>query len=334
MLPGQIRVTDVTALLVAAFAGSKNIVRIHDYGASLNKPSGNYGTAPQAATCCAKVTDIPLLLKECGALVNNPGAVPVGHCSTSPQAASAKGYADVAHLLLEHSADSNAPAGGVHCHAIIAAAANGHVSWVDLLVELGADINVCGGGGGGGSSGDMHAANATLIIWAGYHLVSTTVVLFLEHGTAVDVRSSDGTTPLIAAASVLDRDGAALLLARGAYLHAANALSTAPHAAATHGGGDMCVLLLGAGAHADVNRASGRLGTQLHAAALRNGLDMAGLMLNARAAVDGCGGEYGTALLLNRGADMNLIGCGVSSAALHMPARAHVYACCSTAARR
>lgn len=303
-----------------------------DYGVDPNKPGGSYGTALQAAACCVKPTDILLLLIECGALVNNPDGVSDGHYGSALQTACDKRNADVTQLLLERAAKVNAPAGGVHRHAIIDVAANGHASLVELLVALGADVNVCSGGG---SSGDLHAANAPLIVWAGYCHISTIIAFLLEHVTAVVSRSSDGTTLPIAAARMLNSDGVALLQARRADLHAANVLGTAMHAAAIQSSGNMCALLLGAGAQTDVNHAGGQLGTPLQAAALRDALDGAPLLLIAGATVDRCGSKFGTALqaaasvgdaswvalLLDRDADVDLCDGGACRCA---PVSAHV----------
>jgi ankyrin repeat protein len=170
-----------------------------DYGADLSERGGGFGAALRAAACCPKLTIIPLLLIQHGALVNNHDGVPVGPYVTALQAACTKGNVDVAQLLLEHGTDADAPAGGEHRHFIIAVTAHGHTSFVELIVERGADVNVRGGSGDNRhTTMTTTTADAPLITRAGYHLVSTTDALLLEHGAAVNARSTDGRTPLIA----------------------------------------------------------------------------------------------------------------------------------------
>ncbi|KAJ7675935.1 ankyrin repeat-containing domain protein [Mycena polygramma] len=239
--------------------------------------------------------DVVRFLLENGAEVSTVGGEDL-------QLAAQDGYADIVRLLLEQNA-----AGEDVGSALQAAAREGHVSTVGVLLDHGADVN------GVGEFGSALQCAAS----AGHVDV---VRILLDRGADMNaVGNSQYSGALQGAAQSGHADVVHILLQKGADVNAKDGRhSTALGAAASHGHLDILRLLLQNGA--DVN-ALDRHGTALEAAASSGHLDILRLLLQNGADVNALNGRHGTALkaaassghldilrlLLDHGAEVNLV---------------------------
>jgi len=146
--------------------------------------------------------------------------------------------------------------------ALAAAAWNGDISTVKLLLYAGADVNLCVGGRGC----PIHSA-----VWNGHVEV---VRFLLDKGANVNRKWKLGSTPLMVAAANGQTEIAKLLLTRGADVNPRDDFGTALEAASEQGHNEIVKLLLanGAGTNGNDERA-------LRRAILNNHADAARLLL-------------------------------------------------------
>ena len=227
--------TDENALTVAIVNGRKDILLLLlDRGADINAGFGIYGTVLAAAAC--ESTDIVSLLLDRGADINMVGGIP----GTALAAAAAAGEnTDVVSLLLDRGADINR-IGGICGTALAAAAANEDTDIVLLLLDRGADINRIGG----------------------------------ICGTALAAAADTGNTDIVS-----------LLLYRGADINRIGGIcGTALATAALRGSTAIVSLLLDRGA--DVNAVGGVCVTALAAAVLSGNTDIMSLVTDKMESFD------------------------------------------------
>jgi ankyrin repeat protein len=168
--------------------------------------------------------------------------------------------------------------------ALQAASERGHHAVVAILIEAGADVNAQGGGFFG------HALKAA----AKNGYVEVCQLLLDAHA---DVNAQGGLygNALQAAAKNGYVEVCQLLLDAHADVNAQGGLyGNALQAAAENGYVEVCQLLLDA--HADVNAQGGKYGNALRAAARSRHVEVCQLLLDAHADVNAQGGEYGNAL--------------------------------------
>jgi ankyrin repeat protein len=248
------------------------------------------------------------------------------------------GHRDIVELLLNHSADVNAPAndGATPLHV---AAMFGQVAVAETLLGNGANVNVKAKKGdvtplhiaSGSVESDMEeiqrmmprverteAESVTTLLSRADTGRQRIMELLLANGADVNARDDIGGTPLHRA--IWDKSVAALLIANGAEVNARSEVGATPlHLAVYDGRTEVCKLLLANGADVDSRLVSGGW-TPLMGAAEMNHADIIRLLIangadvNARANDGGIilhyiarvGAKEETArLLIASGADVN-----------------------------
>ncbi|KAF3158492.1 hypothetical protein TWF788_004724 [Orbilia oligospora] len=149
-----------------------------------------------------KESTVKLLLEEFGANANATGAE-YGNALT---AAAFDGTVDIVRMLLDHNADVNSPNGW----ALQTAAEQGHLDVVELLVERGANVNACLDEGKFGLGTALQGACE-----AGQDDV---VAFLLKHGADPNVGAGPETCPIIAACRRGEADILKLLIDAGATI--------------------------------------------------------------------------------------------------------------------
>ncbi|KAF3287277.1 hypothetical protein TWF970_007007 [Orbilia oligospora] len=149
-----------------------------------------------------KESTVKLLLEEFGANANATG-VEYGNALT---AAAFDGTVDIVRMLLDHNADVNSPNGW----ALQTAAEQGHLDVVELLVERGANVNACLDEGKFGLGTALQGACE-----AGQDDV---VAFLLKHGADPNVGAGPETCPIIAACRRGEADILKLLIDAGATI--------------------------------------------------------------------------------------------------------------------
>ncbi|KAF3163644.1 hypothetical protein TWF225_002027 [Orbilia oligospora] len=149
-----------------------------------------------------KESTVKLLLEEFGANANATG-VEYGNALT---AAAFDGTIDIVRMLLDHNADVNSPNGW----ALQTAAEQGHLDVVELLVERGANVNACLDEGKFGLGTALQGACE-----AGQDDV---VAFLLKHGADPNVGAGPETCPIIAACRRGEAEILKLLIDAGATI--------------------------------------------------------------------------------------------------------------------
>ncbi|EDR02559.1 ectomycorrhiza-induced ankyrin-domain/NACHT-domain containing protein [Laccaria bicolor S238N-H82] len=196
--------------------------------------------------------------------------------------ASLTGLTEESYALLEMGADINA-CGGRYGNALQAASDRGHEEITKLLIEKGADVNAHGGVHGSA----LHAAL--------YHGNEAIARLLIEKGADVNAQEREYGTVLHAALHRGYEAIAKLLIEKGADVNAQDGEhGTALHAASYTGHEAIAKLLTEKGA--DVNAQNGGYyGNALHAALYKGYEAIAKLLIQKGANVNAQGGCYGTA---------------------------------------
>ena len=313
-----------TALGAAAkLRQNANVRLLLDRGANINIIGGRYGTALSAAANSGNREIVELLLDR-GADINTVG----GNYDTALGAAAYKGEQATVKLLLDRGADISAVGGNYGTALGAAAFSTGNASvfsenmprhsftqsdvWiryhrledlqrykpiVELLLDRGADINAVGGNYGTALGAAAFSGNGAI------------VGLLLERGADINAVGGDYGTALGAAAYHRQEEVVRLLLDRGADINAVGSdYGTALGAAAFCGNEAGVRLLLDRGA--DINAVGGKYGTALGAAAYDGTKAIVELFQVREADIDieNSGNQVIVELLLDRGADINIIG--------------------------
>ncbi|KAJ6487101.1 ankyrin repeat-containing domain protein [Mycena vitilis] len=268
--------------------------------------------APWPLYLCSKIgytEGVRVLLYHCGADVNTARK----YYGSALQAAAWNGNVDVVRLLIEKGADVNTT-GGEYGSALQGAAVN--INKVDIVCTLlahGADVNAMSGYYGSALQAAVYCARRDIV-----HAL-------LNHGANVNA-AGGGYGSALQAAAARGKSGALdivrLLLDKGADVNAAGRpYGSALQAAAARGNADVVRLLLQKGA--DVNTTGGEYDSALQAAAVNiNNVDIVCTLLEHGADVNAMSGYYGSALqaavccaqqdivhaLLNHGANVNAAG--------------------------
>ncbi|UCE48728.1 MAG: ankyrin repeat domain-containing protein [Phycisphaerales bacterium] len=281
----------VTLLHVAADAGSKGMVELLiAKGADVNARDTDDGTPLWYAKDKGHTDIVQLLIKH-GARSETPvgallDAARDGNIKqvrslvergadtnvrdyrgrTPLHLAAARGYTDIAELLVKGGADINAKSDTAEATALILAIQNGHTDTAKLLVAKGAEINAKGVEG----QTALHCAAKLGDVGIGKILVS--------EGAQTEAKCKHGATPLAWAAYEGQAEFAALLIAHGADIEAKlpDGQTTPLCCAIAQGHLDIAKVLLAKGAKADV-RPLGR--TLVHVAMHMNHQDMVRLLL-------------------------------------------------------
>jgi len=322
---------DGSVLASAVWNGDANIVSLLlDRGADVNSRGNKFGSVLATAAWGGKV-DIVSLLLDRGADVNDIGNKYGSVLATAIWG----GDTDTVSLLLDRGADANI--GGTYGSALATATWGGTADIVSLLLDRGADINSIGGQYG--------SALATAASSADTDMVSQ----LLDRGADVNTGGGEYGSALATAAWRQSLDIVSLLLDHGADANIAGGKYGCALGAATHSKEAKIVSLLVARG-ADVNTRGGQYGSALAAVAYNDGLGgetatielLLGLGADINLIV---GGQFGTALgaaiaaractrsplaaneregprpiptyiqlLLDRGTDVNLVGCKYGSA--------------------
>ncbi|KAK6502735.1 hypothetical protein TWF506_003310 [Arthrobotrys conoides] len=150
-----------------------------------------------------KESTVKLLLEEFGANANATG-VEYGNALT---AAAFDGTLDIVRMLLDHGADPNSPNGW----ALQTAAEQGHLEVVELLVERGANVNACL---------DEEKFSLGTALQAACEAGQDDVVDFLlKHGADPNIGAGPETCPIIAACRRGEADILKLLIDAGATIN-------------------------------------------------------------------------------------------------------------------
>ena len=161
-----------TQLINAAAEGKYiEVLCVLQSGADVNgcgRQNDKYGNALQAASAKG-FKDIAILLLNRGAQVNADG----GRYGNALQAASANGHKDIVGVLLEKGAEVNSYGGEYH-YSLVAAAGMGHIHVVQRLLEGKANVNLKSGSYGTA----LHIA-----LERGH---SNIAILFLDKGAKID----------------------------------------------------------------------------------------------------------------------------------------------------
>ncbi|KUL83288.1 hypothetical protein ZTR_09137 [Talaromyces verruculosus] len=246
----------------------------------------------------------------CGAAMNNAGEIDRvdGSGTTSLQWACERGHSEIVQVLIELGADVNAQ-GGDYGNALQTTAERGHLDIAHLLLEQGADVNAQGGRYG----------NALQAAAQGGYL--NIIQLLLEKGADINAQGGRYNNALQAAARGGHLDIVMLLLEKRVNVNAQGGdYGNALQAAARGGHLDIVQLLHKKGAN--INAQGGYYGNALQAAAQGGHLYLIQLLLEKGANINAQGGEYGTALcaaaeggyleairlLLEKGANVNAKG--------------------------
>ena len=281
----------ITLLHTAATAGSKDMVELLvTKGADVNAEDREGGT-PLWYAKGKNHTDVVELLNKYGARSDMPvqallDAVRDGKSEqvksliekganmntrdyqgrTPLHLAAAKGYTDIAELLVKGGADINAKSDNLGTTALIVAIQNGHRDTVKVLVANGADVNAkgvenqtalhCAAKRGDVGIGKILMAQGaqteakckyggTPLAWAAYEGQAEFAALLIEHGADIEAKLLDGrTTPLGRAVAQGHLDAAKVLLAKGANVNTRPSGRTLVHVAMHMGHQDMVRLLL------------------------------------------------------------------------------------------
>ncbi len=243
----------------------------------------------------------------------------------------ARGYTDIAELLVEGGADIDAKSDTLEATALNVAIQNGHEETAKLLVTKGADINAKGaenqtalhcaakrGDVGIGkillSEGAKTEAkcksDSTPLAWAAYEGQTEFAALLIEHGADIEAKLQDSQmTPLCCAVAQGHLDTARVLLAKGAKVNARPFGGTLVHIAMRMGHRDMVRLLLTKGLQLP----------PIHEAAYFGDLDTVRVLVSDGSSVNAkdaagymplhcalCGGHKDIVrLLLSKGANVN-----------------------------
>jgi ankyrin repeat protein len=283
----------------ASHGGHVEVVQtILDAGADVNQVAGKWGTALQAASCGGHVELVCKLLNA-GANVNQMGGT-YGNALTaaiSHREWGSYGYwdrsqrdrvLDIVQTLLDAGAEVNQKLSGEYGNALQAAAERGNIEGVQILLDVGADVNAYGGKWGSA----LQAAS-----WMGHKEI---VLLLLQAGADVNQQGGQRGNALQAAANNWNYEIVQLLIDAGAHInwkhtsHREYYKFRGLHEAAEQGRADMIQLLLDAGANINQKRWSR---TALEIASYWGYTENVQLLLQAGADVNQrCGPEYGSAL--------------------------------------
>lgn len=248
-----------TAVHLAAEGGHANAIAwLLAHKADVNAKDVHGETALHAAAARNHVGAAQALV-ECGADIN---AMPRGSIYGTPLAVAAGcGAIDVACLLIEHRAEIDAVSDGGFT-PLHAAALNGHVAMVRLLLEKGAAfVNTPQGT-------PLHTTRS----------VEVAKIFLVEKGVHPEAPSPTKATPLHAMSMFNQVPIAELLMDRGADPNRLGARNeTALFAASANGHAEMVRLLLKRGASANVCNESGE--TPLHVLAVNDVAAVAELLL-------------------------------------------------------
>jgi ankyrin repeat protein len=289
-----------TALQAASLGGHVELVqKLLNAGANVNQMGGTYGNALTAASSCRKwepygswgrsgrdrVLNIVQTLLDAGAEVNQKLS---GQYGNALQAAAETGKAEVVQILLDVGADINAY-GGRWGSALQAASWEGQETIVLLLLQAGADVNQQGGEGG-------NALQAAANNWK-YEIVQ----ILIDAGACINWKHTSHREyykfrGLHVAAAIWGRaDMIQLLLDAGANINQKREGRTALEIASYWGHTEVVRLLLQAGA--DVNQRCGpRYGSALQSASYMGHKELVQMLLDAGANVYQQGGKFGSAL--------------------------------------
>lgn len=188
-------------------------------------------------------------------------------------------FIEVARFLLENGVDINSY-DEIYGSALAAAAKNGSLPMVRLLLNRGADVNGFGG-----------VVHRRALQAASSHGHEAIVRLLLQNGAMVNETISDADTALQAACERGHENIVKLLFEFGANVNAKGGVyGTALQAAAERGYHTVVELLLAGGA--DVNAQGGQFGYALQAAAVGGHASIVRLLLDAGADIDAQGGGF------------------------------------------
>ncbi|KAJ4984272.1 hypothetical protein SVAN01_10241 [Stagonosporopsis vannaccii] len=195
--------------------------------------------------------------------------------------ATKKGNKPRIELLLNLGADVNAQGWGEDC-ALHIASFMGYKEIVMLLLRAGADVHLPGSHGGA-----LQAASPI-----GYEGITK---LLLDSGADVNMQGGLHGNALQAASYCGNKEVVKLLLDRGAQINAqGEQYNNALQAASYRGDKEVVKLLLGHGA--DVNAQGGGFGNALQAASYRGNKEVVTLLLDNCASVNAQGGQFSNAL--------------------------------------
>ncbi|KAI4109132.1 MAG: hypothetical protein LQ339_001938, partial [Xanthoria mediterranea] len=284
-----------TALSAAASKQQYDAVQLLlKHGANPNLIVGNYGTALHRASQSPGASAIIELLIAHGADVNldaEPSMVEDYEdnygCITALQCAAEGGDVAAIRLLVANGARLHVERDDSYFKSALHAAAYfGNINNMNVLLELGSDVDLRGG-----TSGTcLQAAAITGRTGA--------MAILLDAGADINEHHVGGYgSALIAAITNTKHKAVELLLARGANPSlGAGRMSHFPiiAAASLSENEDMVQLLIDAGA--DVNAQGGRWHTALQSAAVGGNVGSMRVLLDAGADVNAVGGVYGSAL--------------------------------------
>ena len=186
-----------------------------------------------------------------------------GPYSSALIAAAYNGHLDVVHLLVDRGADVNIRGVYLIGSALQAAILSGYKEMIQLLVNLGGDVNAQGG------------LYGNALMAAAYFGDFEAVRLFVERGADVNTQISDCGNALCAAVVEGNQEAFQLLVSLGADIHLLNGYyGSVLHAAAKSGNLEMFQQLLDLGAKIDINSRGGHLGNIIQAAAYGGNRDI------------------------------------------------------------
>jgi len=207
-----------------------------------------------------------------------------GRCVTPLHAASDKGHANVALLLLEHGAHVGSQDHYRHTPLHLSAH-QGSTDTAQLLIDWGADPNA------------INVGQETPLIMASNNGRLETASLLLENGADANQPDNNGWTPLHGASLNGNEDVVRLLLDCGANANTENDIRDTPlHIAAFHG--KIAAMRLLFERDADVGARDAQGGTPLHDAARSGHLDAVQLLLEHGVDMHAQDGDGWTALHL------------------------------------
>jgi ankyrin repeat protein len=205
-----------------------------------------------------------------------------GHFGNALQAASVGGHEKVIQMLLNVGAEVNAQ-GGHFGNALQAASEGGHEKVVQMLLDVGADVNAQGGQYGNA----LQAASGS-----GHEKV---VQMLLDVGAEVNAQGGQYGNALQAASVRGHEKVIQMLLDVGAEVNAQGGYYGNSLQAASGSGHEKVVqMLLDVGA--DVNAQGGQYGNSLQVASVRVHEKVIQMLLDVGAEVNAQGGYYGNAL--------------------------------------
>ncbi|CAI7668811.1 unnamed protein product [Penicillium manginii] len=203
--------------------------------------------------------------------------------NTAFHLAARRGHIAVAETLRRNGADCGAVNTKSGKCAMIEAAENGQLEFVEWLLDGGSNVNKAARDG----ESALQAASKR-----DHHAV---VAILIEAGADVNAQGGEYGNALQAAVMSGHVEVCQLLLDAHADVNAQGGeYGNALQAAAVDGNVEVCQLLLDA--HADVNAQGGEYGNALQAAAVDGNVEVCQLLLDAHADVNAQGGHYGNAL--------------------------------------